>query len=115
MSDSQVFGRMFAPTEKDFLEAVRVIILGLQKKGHTQKYIAQRLGCSAKTIHHAQEMRHNLSGWILARIRFEFGDEAVAPFDALGGGPVTRPDEGKLVETLAAIRTMADDAVRVPA
>lgn len=86
MNEGNVCRRLYAPTEEDYLIAVREIILDLCKKGYTHKQIAQRIGVSAKTIGNAQEKKAALKGWAIARIEYEFGSEIAEPFIALGGG-----------------------------
>lgn len=91
MNDGNGCRRLYAPTEEDYLIAVREIILDLCKKGFTHKQIAQRIGVSAKTIGNAQEKKAALKGWAIARIEFEFGSDIAEPFIALGGGRNAEP------------------------
>lgn len=106
MDDPNVFGGLFAPTETDYDEKVREIILALQKRTvpqrHTQRYLAQRIGVTSATIHNAQEMHNSLSGWVIFRILFEFGEDAIAPLLGLGGVS-SAPDDGKYAAALERI------------
>jgi hypothetical protein len=71
MRAGNVFPHLCAPTEEDYLGAVRADILELSKH-HTHKTIAQRVGVTPKTIHHAQERKTALRGWVIQRLEFEF-------------------------------------------
>jgi hypothetical protein len=71
MRAGNVFPHLCAPTEEDYLGAVRADILELSRH-HTHKTIAQRVGVSPKTIHHAQERKTALRGWVIQRLEFEF-------------------------------------------
>ena len=89
MSGGNVFRQLYAPTEADYVAAVRKVVLALSQH-HTHKTIAQRLGISAKTVHNAQEGKTVLDGWVIPRIAWEFGPEAVKPVRDLGGGEIDR-------------------------
>ena len=89
MSAGNVFPQLCAPTEEDYLGAVRADILELSKH-HTQKTIAQRVGVSAKTIHNAQERKTALQGWVIPRLEFEFPG-SMKNVRALSGGARNDP------------------------
>ena len=88
MSAPNVFPHLCAPTEEDYLGAVRLDILELSKH-HSQKTIAQRAGVDAKTIHNAQERKAALKSWVIQRLQFEFPG-SMRNVRALSGG--TRSD-----------------------
>lgn len=92
MNRDNVFPQMCAPTEADYIAALRLDVLQLVQH-HTQKYIAQRVGVSAKSIHNAQEGKGAADGWMIARLEWEFGPEAVKHSRALGGGNRNREPE----------------------
>jgi hypothetical protein len=58
-------------------------------KHHTHRTIAQRVGVSPRTIHHAQERKTALKGWVIQRLEFEFPG-SMKNVRALSGG--TRND-----------------------
>jgi hypothetical protein len=58
-------------------------------KHHTHRTIAQRVGVSSRTIHHAQERKTALKGWVIQRLEFEFPG-SMKNVRALSGG--TRSD-----------------------
>lgn len=89
MSSGNVFPHLCAPTEEDFLGAVRADILELSTH-HTHRTIAQRVGVSPKTIHNAQERKTSLRGWVIQRLRFEFPG-SMKNVMALSGGQRSDP------------------------
>lgn len=89
MRHGNVFPHLCAPTEEDYLGAVRADILELSKH-HTQKTIAQRVGVSAKTIHNAQERKTALQGWVIQRLEFEFPG-SMSNVRSLSGGARNDP------------------------
>lgn len=84
MRERNVFPHLCAPTEEDYLGAVRADILELSLH-HTHKTIAQRVGVTPKTIHHAQERKTALKGWVIQRLEFEFPG-SMKNVQALSGG-----------------------------
>lgn len=96
MRECNVFPHLCAPTEEDYLGAVRADILELSKQ-HTQKTIAQRVGVSPKTIHNAQERKSALQGWVIQRLEFEFPG-CMKNVRALSGG--TRNDSLDFAATI---------------
>lgn len=118
METGKVLPRLYAPVERDYDEAVRDVILGLGRMGFKHKEIAQRIGVTPKTVGNAQEMKHSLAGWCVARIEYEFGPEAVKPIIALGGGGRAAPIDplgDSIREHVKALgeALAADDAARL--
>lgn len=89
MREGNVFPHLCAPTEEDYLGAVRADILELSKH-HSQRTIAQRVGVTPKTIHHAQERKTALKGWVIQRLEFEFPG-SMRNVRALSGGTKSDP------------------------
>ena len=96
MRAGNVFPQLCAPTEEDYLGAVRLDILELSRH-HTHKVIAQRVGVTPKTIHHAQERKTALRGWVIQRLEFEFPG-SMRNVRALSGG--TRNDSLDFAATI---------------
>ena len=96
MRHGNVFPQLCAPTEEDYLGAVRADILELSRH-HTHKTIAQRVGVSPKTIHNAQERKAALMGWVIQRLEFEFPG-SMRSVRALSGG--TRNDSLDFAATI---------------
>jgi hypothetical protein len=96
MREGNVFPHLCAPTEEDYLGAVRADVLELSKH-HTHKTIGQRAGVSPKTIHNAQEMKAALKGWVVQRLEFEFPG-SMKHVRALSGG--TRNDSLDFAATI---------------
>lgn len=84
MREGNVFPHLCAPTEEDYIGAVRADILELSKH-HTHKTLGQRAGVTAKTIHNAQEKKSALKGWVIQRLEFEFPG-SMKNVRALSGG-----------------------------
>lgn len=100
-----VLRQLYAPTEADYVAAVRKMMLGLAQH-HTQKTIAQRIGVNPKTVHNAIEGKCAIEGWVIPRIEWEFGVEATKAIRDLGGGhrdPDIADDLRPHVEALQAI------------
>jgi hypothetical protein len=122
MSGGNVFPHLCAPTEEDYLGAVRADILELSKH-HTHSTLAQRVGVSAKTIHHAQERKTSLKGWVIQRLEFEFPGSMKNVRALSGGGrksdplalaDAIKPHLDAIVEAVAdqARSRLADEATR---
>ena len=92
MNASSVFHRLCSPTETDYISALRKDLLGLVQH-HTQKEIAQGVGVTPRTIHNALEGKTALEGWVIPRLEWEFGPEAVKHSRDLGGGNRNREPE----------------------
>jgi hypothetical protein len=96
MREGNVFPHLCAPTEEDWLGAVRVDILELSRH-HTHRTIAQRVGVTPKTIHNAQERKSALKGWVIQRLEYEFPG-SMKQVRALSGG--TRNDSLDFAATI---------------
>jgi hypothetical protein len=112
MSARKGFGKMFAPVEKDFQEAVSKSILALQQNyGKTFTAIGQRIGVDRDTITNARDQDHSLKGWAAFRLIYEFNEEApeaIAPLVALLCLSATERDDGKMAAALRSIKGIVE-------
>ena len=73
-----------APNTKSLREAVRNIILDIQREtGESDHETAERLGISVGTLRNARDRKNDLGALTIARIGFEYGDGAIEPYRAL--------------------------------
>ena len=106
MADCNVLLPFLAPTTKSLREAVRNIILDIQRDtGETDHETAERLGISIGTLRNARDRKNDLGSLTIAKIGHEYGEEAVEPYHALyarigraEGLPIT-----ELAEAVAAL------------
>ena len=104
---TNVLPGLIAPTTKSLREAVRNIILDIQKEsGETDHETAERLGISVGTLRNARDRRNDLGSLTIAKIGYEYGDEAIAPYAALWAIPAGEgavDPIGALADALSAI------------
>lgn len=101
MNVPHVLPRRIRPTEADYRDAIHEIMCAIGV-GLTDQELADRLGCSDKTVRNARNKSGSLSPVTLAHIGHEFGPEALQPFADLFDGIMVHAsgDSGDLDDIL---------------
>lgn len=103
MSTPNVLPIFPAPNGNLWRRAVAQVIRQVKARhGLTTIDLADRIGCDASTVENAEAERNELRGATIARIGFEFGEDAIEPIMSLWRRRLEEPKPSALMRAIRA-------------